>query len=168
MVLAEKKEFAKTFDEKEDDFVILRNEKDLESLEAYRFIESQIHLLGNKIEKLSSILEKGGFEGDTEEGQRRVEELERRFGVIQTKFNLYVEILGEVNKSLSTLSQPVDGLATIVNTKGLAERVSKLEGIELESRKYNVKDVFIEMVQALGLIGKRINNLESMVEKLNK
>ncbi|MEM4261484.1 MAG: hypothetical protein QXU92_02615 [Candidatus Diapherotrites archaeon] len=160
MVLSQK-QFAKTFDEKQDEFVVLKSNVDLDTLEAMRFIQSQINLFESKLLKLTRFLEHGGqSKAALEEGIKRVESLEKRLRIIDAKISLYSSMLEEIDAKFSELENSIVSLANLSDTKDLMERIARIEKIESETRTYNFKYIFLNCVELIGSVGKRINGLE--------
>lgn len=160
MVLAQK-QFAKTFDVKQDEFVIIKSSVDLDTLEAMRFIQSQINLFESKLYKLIRFLEHGGqSKVAVEEGIKRVDALEKKLRIIDAKLSLYSSMLGEVDGRFNELENSIVSLASFSETKDLIERIARIEKVESETRTYNFKYIFLNCVELIGSIGKRINGLE--------
>ncbi len=161
----EEKQFGKTYDSNTDQFVTLKD-ADLESLEALRFLDTQINLLYMKIERIIKMLEKANPEKLSKKGIERVERLNERFVVFNTKLDLVKTKMDDVERQLIVMENDSDNLAGISDgSKEIMVKISEIEKMYGAVSSYRVKNVYLNLVEMVGMLGKRINNIETVMER---
>jgi len=165
-VLPEGKQFAKTFDVSKDTFVTLTDKNiDIDSLEAMRFVESQINLFYAKFERIRRIMLHERAEQLSREGLRRVEGLAKQYAILSARVDLVTLGVEGVEKRFGSVREGMSGLVD-VQTEG-RDSVSRLNRIEMnygEISTYKIKDIFLNLVEIVGHLGRRLNRVEKAAE----
>ncbi len=167
-MLPEEKQFAKTFDVSKDSFVILKDRNvDLDSLEELRFVVSQINLFYSKFERIMRLMAHDRAEQLSKEGLRRVDELVKRFEVLNARVDLVAVSVENVEKRFGSVRESLVGLVdSRVEGKELVSKLSSVEMSYGELSAYKLKDIFLNLVEVVGSIGKRVGELEHVVKEL--
>lgn len=161
----EQKQFGKTYDANTDQFVSIKD-ADLESLEALRFLDTQVNLLYMKIERIIKMLEKANPESLSQRGIEKVDRLNERFVVFNTKLELVKTRMDDVERQLITMENDSDGMAGISDgSKEIMNKIADIEKMYGAVSSYRVKNVYLNLVEMVGMLGKRINNIETVMER---
>jgi archaellum component FlaC len=161
----EQKQFGKTYDVNTDQFVVLKD-ANLETLEALRFLDTQINLIYMKIERIIKMLEKANPEALSKKGIEKVERLNERFVIFNAKLDLVKTRLDDIERSLISMENDSDGLAGISDgSKEIMVKIADIEKMYGAVSSYRVKNVYLNLVEMVGMLGKRINNIETVMER---
>jgi len=158
--LVYEKEFAKTFDPVEEQFVLLKNIKDLDELERRRYIISQINLITTKLDSIEKLINSGNFSESREMILKKVSDFEHRSNKISLKSDFFSLTHKETEQKLISVAEESHNFASISETEGSVKSIVEMEkkfGVHLLPK---AKNMLLGLVEGIELLNLRSKNLE--------
>lgn len=134
-------------------------------LEKDRYLQAQLHLLQSKLQRLERIFSVGMPLGEAEETIERLDKIEKGVKVVDSKVEMFANVLKGLKDDYAKLLQSLDTKAGINQLQIISQRIKFLENIYGELSSTKTKDIFLNIVDILKNLETRMGSIEEIAHK---
>ena len=155
----------KTFNHEQDRFVPVDYKIDLELLEKQRYVATSMAQLVASIQEIIALSKKESMEKGKAEALRRLKEVEKQGTLFTVRLNMFEQIIEDTQKGLQSADKKLAEKATVPQFKKTVESIETMEGsFEIISSPTG-KTTFLNLVNIVETLRKRVGNLETLVRR---
>jgi hypothetical protein len=155
----------KTFDHEQDRFVPIAYKIDLELLEKQRYVATSMAQLVAGIQEIIALSKKESMEKGKAEALRRLKEVEKQGTLFTVRLQMFEQIIEDTQKSIEEADKKLAEKATVSQFKKTVASIETMEGsFEIISSPTG-KTTFLNLVNIVETLRKRVGNLETLVRK---
>ena len=134
-------------------------------LEKDRYLQAQLHLLQSKLQRLERIFSVGMPLSEAEETIERLDKIEKGVKVVDSKIEMFANVLKGLKDDYAQLLQSLDTKAGINQLQIISQRIKFLENIYGELSSTKTKDIFLNIVDILKNLETRMGSIEEIAHK---
>ncbi len=142
-----------------------KTKQDKMELEKDRYLQAQLHLLQSKLQRLERIFSVGMPLGEAEETIERLDKIEKGVKVVDSKVEMFANVLKGLKDDYAKLLQSLDTKAGINQLQIISQRIKFLENIYGELSSTKTKDIFLNIVDILKNLETRMGSIEEIAHK---
>jgi hypothetical protein len=142
-----------------------KTKQDKMELEKDRYLQAQLHLLQSKLQRLERIFSVGMPLGEAEETIERLDKIEKGVKVVDSKVEMFANVLKGLKDEYAKLLQSLDTKAGINQLQIISQRIKFLENIYGELSSTKTKDIFLNIVDILKNLETRMGAIEDIAHK---
>lgn len=142
-----------------------KNKQEKMELEKDRYLQAQLHLLQSKLQRLERIFSVGMPLGEAEETVERLDKIEKGVKVVDSKVEMFANVLKGMKEDYAKLLQSLDTKAGINQLQVISQRIKFLENIYGELSSTKTKDIFLNIVDILKNLETRMDAIEEIAHK---
>ncbi len=156
----------KTWEIQKQEFITLNEKIDLLELERQRYVESQINLIEQKIERIKDYFLKNYPSEETEFMDRKLEELERIAKLHSTKPELFHLYVNDTVAAQNQIRESINNYVPITRLQEVMQRVTAIEGFFGKITAGRIRGLLTNMLETIEGMQKRIQNIEETNKKV--
>lgn len=160
-------EKGKTFDITTNEFVPINYQIDLDELESLRFFDSQINLIASQLSKLAKAVASGLQVHGSNQGIAQLEENNKKIVLAQFKMDYCLSHMGNMEDRTKKLENEIRAKAEMELLKAPIKKMETIEEIYGKYLQTNSRDNYLELINRLDKVRKRVDELEVYSEKVS-
>jgi len=131
-------------------------------MERDRYIQGQLNLISNKLDRLEKVVSVGLPLSEAEETMERMDNMEREIKIGTSKSAIYGTVLKDIKKDMEYVKKGLEEKSSMKQIMMLNERIKSLEQMYETFSSNKTRDVLLNMVEIMKNLEGRLKTLEEI------